>query len=41
MRIGRNLEVSPVGGGIGCLTMILVSVILSVLLTLLVNFLLR
>lgn len=37
MRIGRNTEVRPVGGGIGCLLMILISIALSVGLTLLVN----
>ena len=37
MRIGRNTEVRPLGGGIGCLAMILVSVLLSVGLTILVN----
>ena len=40
MRIGRNVEVRPVGGGSGCLVMILLSVFLSLLLTLLVNVLL-
>ncbi len=37
MRFGRNTEVRVLGGGAGCLAMILISVILSVLLTLLVN----
>ena len=41
MRIGRNLEVRPVGGAAGCLAMILISVALSVLLTVLLNLLLR
>ena len=36
MRIG-NTEVRFLGGGLGCLTMIVVSVLLSVLLTVLVN----
>ncbi|GGQ75410.1 hypothetical protein GCM10010166_51780 [Couchioplanes caeruleus subsp. azureus] len=36
MRIG-NTEVRVLGGGLGCLTMIVVSVVLSVLLTLLLN----
>jgi hypothetical protein len=40
MRIG-NVEVRPLGGGVGCLLMILVSVVLSVLLTIVVNLLLR
>jgi len=38
MRWG-NVEIRPVGGGAGCLTMLLVSVILSVLLTVLLNLL--
>src|SRR5215204_688026 len=41
MRIGRNVEVRPLGGGVGCLAMILFSVIASVLLTVLVNVLAR
>jgi hypothetical protein len=36
MRIG-NSEVRVLGGGLGCLTMIAVSILLSVLLTVLVN----
>ena len=36
MRIG-NSEVRVLGGGLGCLTMIVVSILLSVLLTVLVN----
>jgi hypothetical protein len=39
MRIGRNVEVRPLGGGLGCLAMILFSIIASVLLTLVVNLL--
>jgi hypothetical protein len=35
-----NAEVRSLGGGVGCLAMILLSVVLSVLLTLLVNLLL-
>ena len=38
MRFG-NAEVRPLGGGVGCLAMILLSVIVSVLLTLVVNLL--
>ncbi len=38
MRLG-NWEVRPLGGGLGCLVMILVSVALSVLLTVCVNLL--
>ena len=37
MRLGRNVEVRPLGGGPGCLVMLLLSVILSVGLTLLLN----
>jgi hypothetical protein len=40
MRIG-NLEVRPLGGGPGCLLMILLSIALSVALTLGLNLLLR
>jgi hypothetical protein len=39
MRFGTT-EVRPLGGGVGCLAMILVSVVLSVLLTVIVNLLL-
>jgi hypothetical protein len=41
MRIGRNIEVRPLGGGMGCLAMILFSIIASVVLTILVNLLVR
>ena len=41
MRVGRNVEVRPLGGGVGCLAMILFSVIASVLLTAVVNVLAR
>ena len=37
MKLGRNVEVRPLGGGVGCLTMLLVSLFLSVLLTLMLN----
>ena len=37
MRIGRNVEVRPLGGGAGCLVMLAVSLFLSVGLTILVN----
>ncbi len=40
MRLG-NWEIRPLGGGLGCLTMILVSVVLSVVLTVLLNLLAR
>ena len=39
MRVGRNTEIRPLGGGIGCLAMILVSVVLSITLTVLLNLL--
>jgi hypothetical protein len=32
-----NVEIRPLGGGIGCLTMVLLSVLLSVVLTILLN----
>jgi hypothetical protein len=41
MRIGRNVEVRPLGGGVGCLAMILFSLIASVLLTVVINVLAR
>ena len=37
MRIGRNVEIRPLGGGPGCLAMILFSIIASVVLTLVLN----
>jgi hypothetical protein len=40
MRIG-NTEIRPLGGGTGCLLMILFSVVASVVLTILVNLVLR
>lgn len=40
MRFGR-VEVQPLGGGAGCLGMLLFSVLASVLLTVIVNLLLR
>jgi hypothetical protein len=39
VRVGRNLEVRPLGGGAGCVGMILFSVLASLLLTLLLNLL--
>jgi hypothetical protein len=36
MRFG-NVEVRPLGGGLGCLTMLLLSLIASVVLTVLLN----
>ncbi len=41
MRIGRNIEVRPLGGTAGCLTMLLVSILASVLLTLILNLVVR
>jgi hypothetical protein len=41
VRFGRNVEVRPLGGGIGCLGMILFSILASIILTVLVNLLLR
>jgi hypothetical protein len=41
MRIGRNLEVRPLGGGIGCLTMLIVSIFASLLLTACLNLVVR
>ncbi|GAB3440899.1 hypothetical protein GCM10027517_16070 [Phycicoccus ginsengisoli] len=40
MRIG-SVDVRPLGGAAGCLTMVLVSLLLSVLLTVGLNLLLR
>jgi hypothetical protein len=37
MRIGRNVEVRPLGGMPGCLAMIIASILVSVLLTVLLN----
>ncbi|GAA2724381.1 hypothetical protein [Cellulomonas aerilata] len=39
MRIGRGVDVRPLGGGRGCLGMILLSLVLSVGLTVLLNLL--
>jgi hypothetical protein len=40
MRMG-NVEVRPLGGGLGCLLMILGSIVLSVILTVAANVLIR
>ena len=40
MSIGRNVEVRPLGGAMGCLGMILFTVIISLALTVLLNVLL-
>jgi hypothetical protein len=37
----RNVSVRPLGGGVGCLMMILVSIVLSVILTVALNVLIR
>jgi hypothetical protein len=41
MRIGRNVEVRPLGGGVGCLAMVLFSIVASLLLTVVINVLAR
>ena len=33
MRLGRNIEVRPLGGALGCLVMLVVSIVASLLLT--------
>lgn len=40
MRFG-NMEIRPLGGGVGCLMMLLFSVLASVIATVLLNLLLR
>ena len=40
MRFG-NVEIRPLGGGLGCLLMLLVSVVGSIVLTILLNLVLR
>jgi hypothetical protein len=40
MRIG-NVDIRPLGGGLGCLLMIVISVVASVLLTIVLNLLIR
>lgn len=40
MRFGR-FEIRPLGGGLGCLVMILLSVLASVVLTVVLNLLVR
>jgi hypothetical protein len=40
VRIGRNVEVRPLGGGAGCLAMIVLSALASVVVTILLNLLL-
>ena len=41
MRLGQNTEVRPLGGGIGCLGMLLFSIVISVVATVLLNLLIR
>lgn len=42
MRLGKSdVEVRPLGGGTGCLSMLLMSLVASVALTVLVNILIR
>ncbi|GAA0709216.1 hypothetical protein [Dactylosporangium roseum] len=40
MRIG-NVEIRPLGGALGCLLMIVGSILLSIILTVVVNLLIR
>jgi hypothetical protein len=40
MRIG-DIEIRPLGGGVGCLTMLLMSLVASVVLTVLINLRIR
>ncbi|GII31858.1 hypothetical protein Pmi06nite_53000 [Planotetraspora mira] len=39
--MARDFKIRPLGGAMGCLAMIAVSILLSVLLTVLINVLLR
>lgn len=41
MSPGGGFRIRPLGGGAGCLTMIVVSIVASVMLTLIVNLLAR
>jgi hypothetical protein len=41
MRLGRNVEVRPLGGAPGCIAMIVVSIVASVLLSVILNLLVR
>lgn len=40
MRFGR-WQIQPLGGGVGCLTMILISIVASIVLTVVLNLLAR
>jgi hypothetical protein len=41
MRLGQNVEVRPLGGGAGCLGMLVGSIVVSVLLTVILNLVIR
>ncbi len=41
MRLGRNVEVRPLGGAPGCVGMIVASIVVSVLLTVILNLVVR
>ena len=41
MRIGRNVEVRPLGGAAGCLGMVIGSIVVSIVLTLVLNLVVR
>ncbi len=41
MRLGRNVQVRPLGGAVGCLGMIFFSVLASIVLTIVLNLVLR
>jgi len=41
MRLGQNVEVRPLGGGAGCLGMVVGSIVVSVLLTVILNLVVR
>lgn len=41
MRLGRNVQVRPLGGRVGCFAMIAFSILASVILTVVLNLLLR
>jgi hypothetical protein len=41
VRIGRDVEIRPLGGSLGCLLMLLFSIVASVLLTVVANVLVR
>ena len=41
MRLGRNVEVRPLGGAPGCVGMLVASIVVSVLLTVILNLVVR